>query len=57
MLRLSGEDVDSVKGGSFEKIEDGVYLIEAQEADIAIHVKQQDTLHYNRSNGKQGGGS
>ncbi len=57
MLRLSGEDVDSVKGGSFEKIEDGVYLIEAQEADIAIHVKQQDTLHYNSSNGKQGGGS
>ena len=57
MLRLSGEDMDSVKGGSFEKIEDGVYLIEAQEADIAIHVKQQDTLHYNSSNGKQGGGS
>ena len=57
MLRLSGADMDSVKGGSFEKIEDGVYLIEAQEADIAIHVKQQDTLHYNSSNGKQGGGS
>lgn len=38
ILRLHDERVAEVQGGSFEKIEDGAYLIRAAEAEITITV-------------------
>lgn len=57
LLRLNGEEADSVKGGTCVQIEDGVYLLEAQQEYVSIHVKQQDELHYHRTNEQLGGGS
>lgn len=54
LLRLNGEAPDSVKGGEYVQIEDGVYLIHAQEANISVQVKPRDELYYN-SQKKQGG--
>ena len=54
LLRLNGEDLDSVKGGEYVQIEDGVYLIDAQEANISVQVKPRDELYFN-SQKKQGG--
>lgn len=54
LLRLNGEDLDSVKGGEYVQIEEGVYLIEAQEANVSIQVKPRDEVYYN-SQKKQGG--
>lgn len=54
LLRLNGEDLDSVKGGEYVQIEDGVYLINAQEANISVQVKPRDELYFN-SQKKQGG--
>lgn len=54
LLRLNGEDLDSVKGGEYVQIEDGVYLIDAQKANISVQVKPRDELYFN-SQKKQGG--
>ncbi len=54
LLRLNGEDLDSVKGGEYVQIEDGVYLIDAQEANISVQVKPRDELYFN-SQKEQGG--
>lgn len=54
LLRLNGEDLDSVKGGTYVQIEDGVYLIDAQEANVSVQVKPRDELYYSGQK-KQGG--
>lgn len=46
LLRLSGEEVKSVDGGDWVKIEDGAYLILAERDELVIRLKQQDGLHY-----------
>lgn len=57
VLRLNGEDLKSVKGGTYEKIDEGVYLIEAQEEYVSIQVKPREELYYDSANKQHGGGS
>ena len=57
MLRLNGEDLKSVQGGTYEQIDEGVYLIEAQEAYVAIQVKPRGKLYYNSADQQHGGES
>ena len=54
---MNGEEVDSAKGGNYVQIEDGVYLIEAQEEYISIDVQPREELHYDEKNKQQGGGA
>lgn len=46
VLRLNGETVKSVKGGSSTKIEDGVYLICAEKDEITIKVGRKSGMYY-----------
>lgn len=55
LLRLNGEQVTGVQGGEYVQVEDGVYLIEAQEEYLNIDVAPLDELRYNSRNEQQGG--
>ena len=46
VLRLNGETVKSVKGGTSTKIEDGAYLICAQKDEITIKVGRKSGMYY-----------
>ena len=46
MLRLHNEAVDSVSGGSAEKIENGFWLIKAEDETIKITLDKTDKLFY-----------
>lgn len=46
VLRLNGETVKSVKGGTFTKIEDGAYLICAEKDEITIKVGRKSGMYY-----------
>lgn len=46
VLRLNGETVKSVKGGSSTKIEDGAYLICAEKDKITIKVGRKSGMYY-----------
>lgn len=39
LLRVPGRTVDSIEGGGARRVEDGVYLIEAQESDVEITLR------------------
>lgn len=41
ILRLAGKAVRSVEGGSFVKLEDSAYLIEAREDDVTVKLRSQ----------------
>ena len=56
LLRLHGEKVTEVAGGSFEEIEDGVYLILAEEDDVSVEVQTGETWQY-QDGGKRGDGT
>ena len=56
LLRLHGEKVTEVAGGSFEKIEDGVYLILAEEDEVSVEVQTGETWQY-QDGGKRGDGT
>lgn len=55
LLRLHGEKVTEVAGGSFEEIEDGVYLILAEEDEVSVEVQTGETWQY-QDGGKRGDG-
>lgn len=56
LLRLHGEEVTEVAGGSFEEIEDGVYLILAEEDEVSVEVQTGETWQY-QDGGKRGDGT
>ena len=56
LLRLHGEKVTEVAGGSFEEIEDGVYLILAEEDEVSVEVQNGETWQY-QDGGKRGDGT
>ncbi len=56
LLRLHGEEVTEVAGGSFEEIEDGVYLILAEEDEISVKVQNEEEWQY-QDGGKRGDGT
>ena len=56
LLRLHGEKVTEVAGGSFEEIEDGVYLIRAEEDEVSVEVQTGETWQY-QDGGKRGDGT
>ena len=56
LLRLHGEEVTEVAGGSFEEIEDGVYLILAAEDEISVKVQNGEEWQY-QDGGKRGDGT
>ena len=51
LLRLHGEKVTEVAGGSFEEIEDGVYLILAEEDEVSVEVQTGETWQYQDGSG------
>lgn len=55
LLRLHGEKVTEVAGGSFEEIEDGVYLILAEEDEVSVEVQTGEEWQY-QDGGKRGDG-
>lgn len=46
LLRLHGEEVTEVAGGSFEEVEDGVYLILAEEDEVSVEVQTGEEWQY-----------
>ena len=56
LLRLHGEKVTEVAGGSFEEIEDGVYLILAEDDEVSVEVQTGETWQY-QDGGKRGDGT
>ena len=56
LLRLHGEKVTEVAGGSFEEVEDGVYLILAEEDEVSVEVQTGETWQY-QDGGKRGDGT
>lgn len=60
ILRTHNEEVDSVDGGSFRKLEDGAYLIEAEDGEAVIWLQPADKRYYTMPQGSrigQGGES
>lgn len=55
LLRLHGEKVTEVAGGIFEEIEDGVYLILAEEDEVSVEVQTGEEWQY-QDGGKRGDG-
>lgn len=56
LLRLHGEEVTEVAGGSFEEVEDGVYLIFAEEDEVSVEVQTGEEWQY-QDGGKRGDGT
>ena len=56
LLRLHGEEVTEVAGGSFEEVEDGVYLILAEEDEVSVEVQTGEEWQY-QDGGKCGDGT
>ena len=56
LLRLHGEKVTEVAGGIFEEIEDGVYLVLAEEDEVSVEVQTGETWQY-QDGGKRGDGT
>ena len=56
LLRLHGEEVTEVAGGSFEEVEDGVYLILAEEDEVSLEVQTEEEWQY-QDGGKRGDGA
>ena len=56
LLRLHGDKVTEVAGGSFEEIEDGVYLILAEEDEVSVEVQTGEEWQY-QDGGKCGDGT
>lgn len=56
LLRLHGEKVTEVAGGSFEEIEDGVYLILAEKDEVSVEVQTGEEWQY-QDGGKCGDGT
>ena len=56
LLRLHGEEVTEVAGGSFEEIEDGIYLILAEEDEVSVEVQTGEEWQY-QDGGKRGDGT
>lgn len=56
LLRLHGEEVTEVAGGSFEEVEDGIYLILAEEDEVSVEVQTGETWQY-QDGGKRGDGT
>lgn len=46
ILRTHGEEIDSVEGGEFEKIETDAYLVRADEDSLKIRCKKTNRLRY-----------
>ena len=56
LLRLHGEEVTEVAGGSFEEVEDGIYLILAEEDEVSVEVQTGEEWQY-QDGGKRGDGT
>ena len=48
LLRMHGEEIAEIEGGAEKEIEDGTYLIQAQDTTVKIQIKTSG-LHYDRS--------
>lgn len=46
ILRTHGESISAVKGGSYEEIEEGAYLITAEQSEVSIQLKNDIELYY-----------
>lgn len=47
LLRTHGEEIAEIEGGTEKEIEDGTYLIQAQDTTVKIQIKTSG-LHYDR---------
>ena len=47
ILRIHGEEIEEIEGGTQKKLEDNVYLIQAQDTTVKIQVKTAG-LHYSK---------
>lgn len=47
ILRTNGEEIEEIEGGTQKKLEDNVYLIQAQDTTVKIQVKTA-VLHYSK---------
>lgn len=47
ILRTNGEEIEEIEGGTQKKLEDNVYLIQAQDTTVKIQVKTAG-LHYSK---------
>ena len=47
ILRTHGEEIEEIEGGTQKKLEDNVYLIQAQDTTVKIQVKTAG-LHYSK---------
>lgn len=56
LLRLHGEEVTEVAGGSIEEVEDGIYLILAEEDEVSVEVQTGEEWQY-QDGGKRGDGT
>lgn len=45
LFRTNGEDVKAVSGGSFTMLEDGAYLISAEQDTVSIDLTREDISH------------
>lgn len=57
ILCLNQEELQSVQGGDYVQVEEGVYLIEAEKPELAIRVKPSSKLRYSGDNQQNGGGA
>lgn len=46
ILRTHGESIEEIKGGSYEEIEEGAYLIQVKKDEVAITLKSDIELYY-----------
>lgn len=56
LLRLHGEEVTEVAGGSIEEVEDDIYLILAEEDEVSVEVQTGEEWQY-QDGGKRGDGT
>ena len=49
ILRLHDEEIDRIHGGNYTKIEEGAYLIEAEQTRVTIGLKKPQLYYYTES--------
>ena len=48
LLRTHGEEITSIEGGSYEKLEEDAYLIAATDSQVNIHLGTQEKFYYDK---------
>ena len=44
MLRTHGEEIDEMKGGTYEKIEDNAYILTIDSDEVKLHLVDTNTF-------------